>query len=97
MATAPSNATFLAEYPEFNGIASATITAKLAAAARRTNADVFQSTDLTTDAVMLRAAVLLLKSPAGRKMRLNNPEQLIVWEVELRDLQKSAVLGLRVF
>ena len=97
MATAPSNAEFLVMYPEFAGAPTALLTGKIAQAARRTNADVYQSTDLATDAVMLRAAILLLRSPQGRKMRADTPEQFVVWEYELREAQRSATLGIRVF
>lgn len=97
MATAPSNATFIAEYPEFSGAPAALVTRKLAQAARRTNADVYQSTDLATDAVMFSAAILLLRSPYGMKMRSEDPEQFLTWEYELKKLQRAATIGLRVF
>lgn len=97
MATAPTRAAFLAEYPEFNTATAALIDAKLAAAARRTNADVYQTEDLATDAVMLRAAVLLMRSPFGKRMRQDNPDQVFTWEYELRMMQKAATMGLRVF
>ena len=97
MATAVDNATFLVSYPEFAGAPTALLTAKLAQAARRTNADVYQTTTLAADAVMLQAAILLLHSPQGRKMRADAPEQFVVWEYELQKAQRSATIGLRVF
>ena len=87
----------MVRYPEFAGAPEALLTARLAEAARRTNADVFQSEDLATDAVMLAGAILLLRSPAGRKMRTESPEQFLTWEYELRKLQRSATIGLRVW
>lgn len=97
MAAVPSNATFLASYPEYNGAPAALVTAKLTEAARRTNADVYQTGDLAADAVMLRAAVLLTRTSFGYKLRQANPDQVIVWEYELSKLQRSATMGLRVF
>jgi hypothetical protein len=97
MAAVPSTADFIDNYPEFAGADDDLVSVKLAQAARRTNADVYSSLELAADAVMLRAAVLLLKSPGGRKMRLANPDQLFTWQTELRQLQGSATMGLRVF
>ncbi len=97
MAVAPSNSDFLVRYPEFAGAPSALVTARLAEAARSTNSTVFQSAELCTDAVMLLGAILLLRSPAGRKMRTESPEQYLTWEYELRKLQRSATIGLRVW
>lgn len=97
MATAPSSATFLEHYPEFNATPVALINVKLAEAARRTNADIFQSADLAQDAVMLRCAVLLLASPHGHKLRSEKPDQVFAWEFSLRQLQTAATMGLRVF
>lgn len=94
----PSRATFLASFPEFNGVQPATlIDTKLALAAARTNADVFESEDLAAEACMLRAAVLLLSSPAGAKMRSENGDQAFAWEFSLRQMQRSATMGKRVF
>jgi hypothetical protein len=97
MASVPTRASFLESYPEYNGAPGTLIDAKLAAAARRTNADLFQSTDLAADAVMLRAAVLLLSSPHGHKLRSEKPDQVYAWEFSLRQLQRSATMGIRVF
>lgn len=97
MAVAPSRATFLANFPEYNGAPGELIDLKLAAAARRTNADIFQSDDLVADAVMLRAAVMLIASPYGHALRSAKPDQVFAWEFELRQLQRSATMGLRVF
>ncbi len=99
MAAVPSNASFLASYPEFNSIGASQatlITVKLTEAARRTNANVFQSTDLAADAVCMRAAILLLASPFGMMMRSEDPEAVFALEWKLRGLQRSATIGLRV-
>jgi hypothetical protein len=95
MATAPSVNDFLSSYPEFSG--ASTIAVKLSEAAARTNASVYQSAALATQAVMLRAAILLIKSPDGRAMRLENPTLVSVWDQELKQLQRAATIGLRVF
>ena len=91
----PTRATFLASYPEFNGAPAALIDARLAEAARRTNAGIFQTEDLAADAVMLRCACLLLASPYGAKLRSEAPDQVFAWEYQLRALQRSATMGLR--
>jgi hypothetical protein len=91
----PSVNDFLASYPEFAG--ASTIAIKLSEAAARTNARVYQSAALAAQAVMLRAAILLIKSPDGRAMRLENPDLVSVWDRELKQLQRSATMGLRVF
>lgn len=97
MATAPTVEAFLTSYPEFTGATEELVETKLAEAATRTNAGIFQSTALADQAVMLRAAILLLRSPQGLKMRQSNPDQVFVWEYELRALQRSATCGIRVF
>jgi len=97
MAVAPDNATFLASYPEFTGAPAGVLTLKIAEAARRTNESVYQSAALAQDAVMLQAAILLLRSPSGRKMRTENADQFLTWEYELRKLQRTATIGLRVW
>jgi hypothetical protein len=90
---------FLERYPEFNTAtaSAALIDAKLAEADRRTNDAVFPTAELAKDATMLRAATLLLRSPLGKQMRQTNPDQVFTWEYELRMLQRSATMGLRVF
>ncbi len=93
----PSNATFLAFVPQFMGVASALITQMLTRAAKRTNADVFSSTELAEQHVLLLAAELLLCSPAGQAMRSSSPDQAFAWGYERRQLQRSATMGLRVF
>ena len=97
MADVVSNAAFLVDYPEFAGATEALVTAKIAQAARSTNADVYQSTELCNDAVKLAAAVLLVQSPYGRTMRSEAPEQMLVWDMQLKKLQRRATMGLRVF
>lgn len=97
MADVPSNATFLAAYPEFMGASSALITSKLTEAAARTNENVYQTAALAQYAVLLSAAILLVRSPYGMQMRSENPDQFVVWEYELRRAQRAACIGLRVF
>jgi hypothetical protein len=97
MADIVSNATFLEAHPEFSGATEALVTNAIARAARRTNATVYQSAELAADAVILRAAVILVLSPYGRKMRSESPEQVLAWEYQLRQLQRQATTGLRVF
>lgn len=97
MAAVPSNATLLAAFPEFNGATSALVTQKLTEAARRTRTDSFPSADAAADAVMLRAAILLILSPYGHKMRSENPEQYLAYQMQLRELQRASTMGDRVF
>jgi hypothetical protein len=91
MADIVSNATFLEAHPEFSGATEALVTNAIARAARRTNATVYQSAELAAD------AVILVLSPYGRKMRSESPEQVLAWEYQLRQLQRQATTGLRVF
>lgn len=86
-------------YPDFNALgvaAGALIDAKLAEAARSTDASVFQSAELAQDAVFLRTAVLLLASPKGLEMRKRMPDQAAAWEWRLRSMQRTATMGKRV-
>lgn len=73
------------------------VTSCIARAARWTNESVFQSTEQVNDAVKLRAAILLIESPYGREMRSEAPEQMLVFEMRLKRLQRAATMGLRVF
>jgi hypothetical protein len=95
MATVPSRADFLIRFPEYNGADTDLIDARLAEAARRTNADIFQTAALAEDAVFLRAACLMLASPHGVKLRALAPDQVFAWEYTLRGLQRAATMGLR--
>lgn len=97
MASAPTNASFVARYPEFNGAGSSLLTEVLAEAARQTNGDVYQTDALATDAVMVKAAQILLLHPYGRKLRVEAPDQVFALEYRLKKLQRSATMGLRVF
>jgi hypothetical protein len=95
--TPPANATFLVDYPEFSKAPESLVTSKLAQAGRRTNAEVFADAETANDALCLRAAILLYKSPYSRKAKLVSDEQGFVWAQELYELQRSATMGLRVF
>jgi hypothetical protein len=95
--TAPSNTAFVEAYPHFSKAPAALVTSCLAQAARRTSAWLFKDEAETTDAVMLKAAVLLTKHPGARKLELVDDSQAFVWGQELLELQRSAGTGLRVF
>lgn len=95
--TPPANSVFLVDYPEFDKAPAALITTKLAQAGRRTNEEVFADSATAQDALMLRAAILLYKSPYARKAKLVSDEQAFVWAQELYELQRGATMGLRVF
>lgn len=96
-APVPTNQQFLDRYPEFSKASSALVTTWIAAAARRTSANLFEDGEQTTDAVCLKAAVLLTKSPQARALKLVSDEQAYVWANELYELQRSAGMGLRIF
>lgn len=94
---APSSADFKLCYPQFDKAPDALVARKLLDAASRTTAGFYKDSDTESQAVMLRAAILLSKMPEARKMQLVGDDQAIVWAMELYDLQRSAGLGLRVF
>ena len=96
MAT-PSNAEFLVSYPEFSGAPTALLTAKLAEAGARTNRAMYQTEQLATYATMMSAALMLIRTPAGEKMRSESPEMFLTWEYELRKAQRASTIGVRVF
>lgn len=96
-ASVPTAADFVDSYPEFDGSDVDLVNAKLAEAARRTNDTLYATSALITDAVMLRAAILLLLSPQGRKLRLASPDQIGAWEYQLFQMQRTATAGIRVF
>lgn len=95
--TPVDSSVFLADYPEFSKAPADLLTSKLAQAGRRTNEEVFADSATAQDALMLRAAILMYKSPYSRKAKLVSDEQAYVWASELYDLQRSATMGLRVF
>lgn len=94
---APTRAVFLGRHPEFAGAPEAQVNQALTDAARRVNSDVYQTADLAELAACYRAAITLCRSPIGRKMRTENPDQVFTWEYELSQLQTSAAFGLRCF
>jgi hypothetical protein len=94
--SAPSNAVFLDRFPEFAKAPAALVTTWVAAAARRTSSNIYTA-DQEVDAVCLKAAVLLTKSPQARALKLVGDEQGFVWAQELYELQRSATMGIRVF
>lgn len=95
--TPPANAVFIADYPEFLKAPDALVTSKLAQACRRTNEEVYADSETAQDALLLRAAILMYKSPYSRKAKLVSDEQAYVWASELYELQRGATMGLRVF
>jgi hypothetical protein len=99
MATTPTRAAFLASVPGsmFNAAPVEVIDQALADAAAMTNASLFQSTALADRHIFLQAAIALLMHPGSLKMRQANPDQVYVWERQLRDAQRSATLGVRTF
>lgn len=98
MTPVPSRADFLASAygSQFVSAPAALIDSSLAAAARRTST-YLQSADLIVDHVFLKAAIILLRHPKSHPMRLANPDQLLTWERELKQLQRSGTIGLRTF
>lgn len=93
----PARSDFLISYPQFINAPAALVDRKLAESARRTRADFFADDGTQNDAVYLRAAILLAKTPDARKLELIGDDQAMVWQMELYDLQRSAGMGVRVF
>jgi hypothetical protein len=91
---APTSSEFLESYPEFSKAPAALLTRKLAEAARRTSSTIY-TPEQQMDAVCLKAAVLMTKSPEARKMKLVTDDQAFVWGQELYELQRGATMGLR--
>lgn len=98
MADVPSRASFLASIygSMFISVDPPTvIDAALTSAALRTSSTIFSSNSVTEEAVFLRAAIMLLRHPKGFPMRQANPDQIYVWQEDLRDIQRTAAIGLR--
>jgi hypothetical protein len=95
--TPPTNAAFLVAYPEFSKAPSALVTSCLARAGRRTVASVFADTDTANDACMLKAAILLFRSPMARELKAVSDESAFGWAAELYEMQRSATMGVRTF
>jgi hypothetical protein len=94
----PATADFVASIygSSFGGMPAPLVASALTSAAKRTG-NLYPSDDLAQEAVFMRAAILLLKHPQARALRLANPDQIFVWESELLQHQNSSVMGLRVF
>ncbi len=92
MAT-PTPAEFLVEHPEFTGAGNTLIQAKLDLAALRTDATTWGTK--WRAGVILRAAVLLAKSPHGRKMRLAKEDGSTVYDDDLRTMVRTVAAGIR--
>lgn len=80
----------------FGGMPPALVASALTSAAARTG-NLYPTAELAQEAVFMRAAILLLKHPKARELRLANPDQIFVWESELLQHQNASVMGLRVF
>lgn len=94
MATIPSSADFLVQFPEFEGAPTALVSAKLADAAGRTDEEVWGG--LWSQGVMYRAADLLAKSPHGRKMMLVSNNGKSIYHEDLQAMIRRVTSGFRV-
>lgn len=97
MATVPSNAAFLASTPgrAFMGATANQVTTALTEAAGQTN-DRIYTAGQAEFAVFLKAAILLFDEPEAFSMRDSDPKAASRWEKRLRNLQRSAGMGIRV-
>lgn len=98
-AVAPDISQFVARYPEFGDVPTeytSVVQAALDEAARSTTGVFYTTPEAASDAVMLKAAVLLSNSPYARRMRLTEASG-VRYEIELARKQRSASLGRRVF
>ncbi|MEY4507944.1 MAG: hypothetical protein RLZZ450_66 [Pseudomonadota bacterium] len=87
-------AAFLEMFPEFEEADEALVLKHIAMAATRTASGIYTA-EQQEQAVGLKAATLLLKSPWARKARLVDDTQAFIWAGELYELQRSATMGLR--
>lgn len=99
MAAIPTLVDFIASVPGsmFNAAPAALVNAALTEAADQTSSTVYGRASLTQKAVFLKAAIALLRHPSSINMRASNPDQMMVWEFELMDLQRAGTIGLRSF
>jgi hypothetical protein len=91
-------AEFLVSYPEFSAAeteAPGLIAQKLTDATARTNATVMGG--VAEQAIKLRAAIELMRSPWARALRLESPDAITTWQDALRDMQVSATSCMRIF
>jgi len=89
---------FRARFPEFDNASDTYVQTALDDAALSTYADMYGSSALADQAVMLKAAIHLVESPRAREMRVNIPgEQVYTYMSRLQRLQRSAAMGVRVF
>lgn len=95
MATPPTVAEFLADYPEFTGCPETLIQKRLDLAVLRTDATVWGSAYQA--GVKLRAADLLAKTPEGKAMRLMlDSGKSIFWDDLQGMIRRVAACGFRV-
>lgn len=90
--------TFLASYPEFAGAetdAPGLIQTKLDAAARATNGAIMG--DVTDDVIELRTAIALMRSPWARALRLEQPDQLKMWQDQIDAHETARTSCIRIF
>lgn len=88
-----SIADFRARFPEFSRAPDTLVVVHLDAAHERCAPKRYGKHH--TEAVLLQAAALLMRSQGAAKMRADAPEQIKVWEDELRRLRDMAAVGFR--
>ena len=87
----------LERFPHFENAPVELVTSALTSAAARTNDALFPEVETAETAAYLRAAITLYRSPFAIKMRLNSPESIMLAVEDLRQIQRTATMGLRVF
>lgn len=95
--TPPSRADFLIEFPEFDKAPVTLVDKVLYRAGIQTRQATYGQAEAAVRACMLKAAILLLRSPYAQRMRLDSMEQVSAYEVELYEMQRSGTMGLRCF
>lgn len=93
----PTVTEFKRRFPEMANAPFDLCTQVLTDAAAETRDRSYPRYDVAVQACLMKAAVLLLESPYGQKMRLEAPEQMLAYEFRLGRKQRSAMMGLRVF
>lgn len=94
MASAPTPAEFIAEFPEFVGAPTPLVQAKINNAVERTSTTRWGT--LWRQGVMYRTADLLAKSPFGRKMKLVNKDGTTAYTADLKTMVRRVAIGGRV-
>lgn len=89
-----TRASFLAEYPEFDGADVAIVDAKIAAAQLRTPARIWG--DLEDEGVSLLTAHMLAMSPYARELKLLNDAGETIYGKRRAELERTVSSGFRV-